>query len=68
MRRPLTLSALWLFSAALAAAPSPRPFSLDDLARVRDVSDPDLAPDGSRVAYAVRTTDTRKTSTRRTSG
>ena len=46
-----------LVSSGLAAAPSPRPFHLDDLARLRHVSDPDLSPDGSRVAYAVRTTD-----------
>ena len=46
-----------LFSAALAAAPSPRPFHLDDLAVVRGVSDPEVSPDGAKVAYAVRTTD-----------
>ena len=46
-----------LFSAALAAAPSPRPFNLDDLAAVRGVSDPEVSPDGAKVAYAVRTTD-----------
>ncbi len=46
-----------LFAAALAAAPSPRPFHLDDLAVVRGVSDPEVSPDGAKVAYAVRTTD-----------
>ncbi len=46
-----------LLSATLAAVPSPRPFTLDDLARMRSVSDPDISPDGARVAYTVRTTD-----------
>ena len=36
----------------LAASPDPRPFRLDDLARIRHVSDPDLAPDGSRALLA----------------
>jgi dipeptidyl aminopeptidase/acylaminoacyl peptidase len=46
-----------LFAASMAAAESPRVFSLDDLARARRVSAPDLSPDGTRVAYEVRTTD-----------
>jgi dipeptidyl aminopeptidase/acylaminoacyl peptidase len=46
-----------LFAATLASAQSPRAFSLDDLARARRVTDPELSPDGSRVAYAVHTTD-----------
>lgn len=46
----------WMASAALATA-APRPFSLDDLARIRHVSSPRLSPDGSRVAYTVRTVD-----------
>ncbi len=45
-----------LFSATLVAAP-PRPFNLDDLALERDVSDPEVSPDGALVAYSVRTTD-----------
>jgi dipeptidyl aminopeptidase/acylaminoacyl peptidase len=49
-----------LVAAALAAAPSPRPFNLDDLARLRDLSDAVLSPDGSWVAYAVRTTDVKE--------
>ncbi|HEY1435698.1 MAG TPA: S9 family peptidase [Thermoanaerobaculia bacterium] len=44
-----------LLAAALAAAP--RPFNLDDLARQRRVGDAEISPDGSRVAYTVRTTD-----------
>lgn len=34
-----------------------RRLSLEDLALLRDVSDPQISPDGAWVAYAVRTTD-----------
>jgi len=55
MRRfVLALVCALLPSLAFAA---PRPFSLDDLARIRSVSSPRLSPDGSRVAYTVRTVD-----------
>ena len=37
-----------------------RPVNVDDLARVRDVSDPQLAPDGAWVAYTVSVPDTAK--------
>ena len=41
------------------AAPAPlRPFSLDDLSRVRDVREPQISPDGAWVAYTVSTSDT----------
>ena len=59
MRRLLCLIGC-LVSASLAAAPSPRPFNLDDLARIRDVSDPDLSPDGRSVAYSVRSVDAKE--------
>jgi Tol biopolymer transport system component len=43
--------------AVLVAAPlsaqSPRPFELDDLHRLQEVSDPQIAPDGAWVAYTV---------------
>jgi dipeptidyl aminopeptidase/acylaminoacyl peptidase len=45
-----------LFAASMAAE-APRVFSLDDLARARRVSAPDLSPDGTRVAYEVHATD-----------
>jgi dipeptidyl aminopeptidase/acylaminoacyl peptidase len=48
----VTIGGLALTALATAA---PRPFSLDDLARIRGVSDPQLSPDGQRVAYTVRT-------------
>jgi dipeptidyl aminopeptidase/acylaminoacyl peptidase len=56
MRR-LTVGIGLLVAAAASAAPSPRPFALDDLAKIRDLSHPEIAPDGSRVAYTVRTTN-----------
>ncbi|HEV8590332.1 MAG TPA: hypothetical protein VGQ72_15800, partial [Pyrinomonadaceae bacterium] len=37
-----------------------RPLKLDDLARFRNVSDPQLSPDGQWIAYAVSTTDTKE--------
>jgi len=59
MRRTL-LGLGFLAASVLAAAPSPRPFGLEDLARMRGLSDPDISPDGTRVAYAVRSTDARE--------
>ena len=59
-----TLAALVLVPALGAqapATPSPtasRPFSLEDVLRVREVRDPQLSPDGAWVAYTVSTSDT----------
>jgi dipeptidyl aminopeptidase/acylaminoacyl peptidase len=44
---------------AAAGAPS-RPLSLDDLAKLRGVSDPQVSPDGKWVAYVVGTVDAEK--------
>ncbi len=41
----------------IAAAPAPRPIVPDDLAKLKDVSDPGVDPKGEWVAYVVRTTD-----------
>jgi dipeptidyl aminopeptidase/acylaminoacyl peptidase len=49
------LGALALSGAAPAA--DKRAIKLDDLARIRDVSDPQLSPDGAWVAYSVSTID-----------
>ncbi len=50
----LALSLLVLAAASPAAAQSGRrPISLDDLARFREVSDPQISPDGGWVAYTV---------------
>jgi len=47
-----------LFAAAAVLAQTPRhPLTLDDLARFRDVRDPQCSPDGQWVAYTVTTTD-----------
>ena len=57
-----TLAGLALVPALGAQAPaapaSLRPFSLDDLSRVRDVREPQISPDGAWVAYTVSTSDT----------
>jgi dipeptidyl aminopeptidase/acylaminoacyl peptidase len=46
-------------SAALAGAqPQKRRLTLDELAAIREVAGPQISPDGSWVAYVVRTTDT----------
>jgi dipeptidyl aminopeptidase/acylaminoacyl peptidase len=64
MRRyPLVASLVALVvSIFVAAGPaqSKRPLSLDDLARLRSVNDPQVSPDGKWVAYTVSTVDTEK--------
>jgi dipeptidyl aminopeptidase/acylaminoacyl peptidase len=55
--RQWILGTLFLVSAVLTAQPATRPLALDDLARLKGVSDPEVSPDGGRVAYVVRTTD-----------
>src|SRR5262245_58910174 len=44
-------------AANLAAQTSKRNCRLEDVARIKDVSDPQLSPDGAWVAYSVRTPD-----------
>ncbi|MBK8003076.1 MAG: S9 family peptidase [Gemmatimonadetes bacterium] len=57
----LTFLALLAGVSTLAAqAPGRRPFALDDLARVRQVSAPVLAPGGDWVAYTVGTANLKK--------
>jgi dipeptidyl aminopeptidase/acylaminoacyl peptidase len=67
MRRPTSVAvgvatAAWLAVAGgdLAAQTGKRTFSLDDLARLHSVSDPQVSPDGKWVAYTVGTVDTDK--------
>lgn len=45
---------------ALPAAAAKRPITLDDLARLREVSDPQRSPDGAWVAYTVLSIDAEK--------
>jgi dipeptidyl aminopeptidase/acylaminoacyl peptidase len=56
------VAALLLFgSSALLVAQQPRrPFALDDLARIQDVSDPAISPDGEWVAYVVKSADVKE--------
>jgi dipeptidyl aminopeptidase/acylaminoacyl peptidase len=54
------LLTMLLMVTALTAQTSRRPLKLDDLARIRDVRDPQLSPDGLWVAYVVSTTDAKE--------
>ena len=47
-------------TAVLLAQPARHPLTLDDLARFRDVRDPQCSPDGQWVAYTVTTTDVKE--------
>ncbi len=49
------LTLILALATALAAQTARRPFKLDDLARFRDVRDPQCSPDGQWVAYVVST-------------
>jgi dipeptidyl aminopeptidase/acylaminoacyl peptidase len=51
----LTVAALW---AGAGQAVAQRPVGPDDLAKVRDVSDPQLSPDGAWIVYTVSVPDT----------
>ncbi len=48
------------FASALTAQTARRPLKLEDLARFRNVSDPQVSPDGQWVAYVVGTTDVKE--------
>jgi len=62
-----TLSPILLLILAVAtglfAQTAKRPLRLDDLARLREVRDPQIAPDGQWVAYVVATIDTKEDKT-----
>ncbi len=45
---------------AVSAGADRRPVNLDDLARLREISEPQLSPDGAWVAYTVLTYDTKE--------
>jgi dipeptidyl aminopeptidase/acylaminoacyl peptidase len=53
----LLLIAFAIAATALAAQTTRRPLKLDDLARFRNVGDPQVSPDGQWVAYTVSTID-----------
>ena len=52
--------AIAALGATAAAQPAKRALTLDDLARLRTVREPDVSPDGKWVAYVVGTTDAEK--------
>lgn len=47
-------------AAVLMAQPARRPLKFDDVARLREVRDPQISPDGQWVAYAVSTVDVKE--------
>ena len=49
-----------LLAASSGFPQSKRPLKLDDLARMREVSDPQISPDGKWVAYVVGATDVKE--------
>ncbi len=57
MRRLVTCLALLAVTSGLAAQTELRNFGLEDVARLKAVSDPQISPDGAWVAYTVRTPD-----------
>jgi dipeptidyl aminopeptidase/acylaminoacyl peptidase len=62
-RRLSSLSLLLVLACAcalVAQTAARRPLKLDDLSRFRNVSDPQISPDGKFVAYTVSTTDVKE--------
>ena len=62
-RRRLSYISLLLILAlanALPAQTARRPLKLDDMSRFRNVSDPQISPDGQWVAYTVGTTNAKE--------
>ena len=59
--RPLrTMVVILALATALPAQSGRRPLRLDDLARMREVRDPQCSPDGQWVAYVVSTVDVKE--------
>src|SRR5690349_8415012 len=56
----LPLLLILAFACALVAQTARHPMKLDDLMRFRNVSDPQVSPDGQWVAYVVGTTDAKE--------
>src|SRR4051812_37229584 len=56
----LLAAALALPASAVSAASAPRPLRVDDIFSLKTVSDPQLSPDGSAVAYTVRWLDAKE--------
>ena len=63
LRRPRSFIVLFLLLAlasATAAQTARRPLKVEDFTRFRNVSDPQVSPDGNWVAYVVSTTDAKE--------
>jgi dipeptidyl aminopeptidase/acylaminoacyl peptidase len=67
MRIPITrrtlaaaLAVATLLPVVAGAQTARRPYALDDLARFKDVSDPQISPDGAWIAYTVGSVDVEK--------
>src|SRR5689334_2401714 len=60
MIRGITAAAALAVSLGAQAAQAQRLMDPDDLAKVRDLSDPQVSPDGAWIAYVVSTSDTGK--------
>src|SRR5262249_62242132 len=58
-----TLLLILVSTTILLAQPARRPLKLDDLARLREVRDPQISPDGQSVAYVVSTLDVKEDKT-----
>src|SRR5258708_3084521 len=56
----LILLVVLAIATALSAQTAKHPLKLDDLARFRNVSDPQLSPDGEWIAYTVSTIDAKE--------
>src|SRR6185436_2326782 len=56
----ILLLLLGLSTLVLSQQSARRPLKLDDRARIRDVRDPQISPDGQWVAYVVSTTDVKE--------
>ena len=59
-RRSLIPALVLLSAIVLVAQPARRPLAIDDLARLRDVRDPQCSPDGRLVAYVVSSIDVKE--------
>ena len=56
----IVLFLLLALASATAAQTARRPLKIDDFTRLRNVSDPQVSPDGNWVAYVVSTTDAKE--------
>jgi len=57
MSRRFLLIGLCFCSAAVTLAASTHPFSVHDMVAMQRIGDPQLAPDGQRIVFTLRTTD-----------